>query len=76
MKEFKVDSRYLKQVNSRKINLSEEDLKFFEENGFVLCKGLLSSEHLEPLVYEFATEVYEGVEVLMFSISCIPNYTN
>ena len=71
MKEFKVDSRYLKQVKSRKINLSEEDLKFFEENGFVLCKGLLSSEHLEPLVYEFAdvldqlyTKLYKEKKVL------------
>ena len=54
MKKFKIDSRYLKPVKSLKNNLSEKDLTFFEENGFVLCKGLLSSEHLEPLVYEFA----------------------
>ena len=54
MKKFKIDSRYLKPVKSVKDKLSEKDLTFFEENGFVLCKGLLSSEHLEPLVHEFA----------------------
>ena len=54
MKKFKVDSRYLKPTKSTKNELCEAELKFFEENGFVLCKGLLSSEHLEPLVYEFA----------------------
>ena len=71
MKKFKVDSRYLKQVKSRNNNLSGEDLKFYEENGFVLCKGLLSSEHLEPLVYEFAgvldelyTKLYQEKKVL------------
>ena len=67
MKKFKVDSRYLKQVKSRKNNLSGEDMKFFEENGFVLCKGLLSSEHLEPLVYEFA-EVLDQLYIKLYKV--------
>lgn len=52
--ELKVDARYLRSVKSIKDKLSDKDLEFFEENGFVLCKGLLSSDHLEPIVYEFA----------------------
>ena len=51
---FNVDLRYLKPTKSTKNELCETELRFFKENGFVLCKGLLSSEHLEPLVYEFA----------------------
>ena len=71
MKELKVDSRYLRPFSSIKNKLSDKELKFFKENGFVLCKGLLSSDHLEPLVYEFAevldqlyTKLYKEKKVI------------